>query len=110
MIGSVAPPLPNGDAKNQQQLKNQLALQTILHNPSIKTVAWVVALRGIFPLDEKTGFISNNQLSGETIAAYSLAIQQLEKAGKRVVFVIDNPTFPDPRSCISGGRRPPVNS
>lgn len=103
MIGSVSPPVPDGETRNSQQLKNQLALQTILRNSSIRTVAWVVALRGIFPLDEKTGFISNNQLPVETIAAYSHAIQQLEKAGKRVIFVIDNPTFPDPRSCISGG-------
>jgi len=27
-------------------------------------------------------------------------IQLLEKAGKRVVFIIDNPTLPDPKSCM----------
>jgi hypothetical protein len=89
---------------DRQQLKNRLALQTVVHNPSIKVVVLTVALRGIFTLNEDTGFIAADAVpSPEKIATYSRAIQQLEQAGKRVVFVIDNPTFPDPTSCISGG-------
>lgn len=103
MIGSVSPPEGDAASKDKQQLKNRLALQTIVRNPSIKVVVLAVALRGIFPLDSDTGFIvANVAPSPEKIAAYSGAIQQLEQAGKRVVFVIDNPTFPDPTSCISG--------
>lgn len=104
MMGSVYPPEPGTAPEDVQQLKNRLALQTITDDPSIKVVALTVALRAIFPLDGDTGFIAANvDLPAGKVAAYSRAIRQLEQAGKRVVFVIDNPTFPDPRSCVSGG-------
>lgn len=104
MIGSVYPPELDTADVDRQQFKNQLALQTIINNPSIKVVVLTVALRAIFPLNEDSGFIAPNAApSPGKIAAYSMAIQQLEQAGRRVVFVIDNPTFPDPTSCISGG-------
>ncbi len=104
MIGSVYPPERDAVPDDRRQLKNRLALRTIVHNPSIKVVALAVALRGIFPNDKGTGFSAENvALPPEKIATYSLAIQQLEQAGKRVVFVMDNPHFPDPTSCISGG-------
>ena len=104
MIGTIFPPEANAAADDQQQLKNRLALETIVHNPSVKVVVWTMALRDIFPVNTETGFIAENVvMPPEKIAAFSLTIEQLEQAGKRVVFVIDNPTFPDPTSCISGG-------
>lgn len=104
MIGTVAPPELEDASDDRQHLKNRLALQTVVANPSVKVVALTVALRGIFPLNEDTGFIAADAIpSAGKIATYSRTIQQLEQAGKRVVFVIDNPTFPDPTSCISGG-------
>lgn len=102
MIGSVFPPEPNSAAGDSQQMKNRLALETVIRNPDIKVVALAVALRGIFPVDGNTGYITAAPAPDKT-ASYSLTIQLLEQAGKRVVFVIDNPTFPDPTSCISGG-------
>jgi hypothetical protein len=39
----------------------------------------------------------------EGLLGVSNAIQLLEKAGKRVMFLVDHPGFPDPKSCISGG-------
>lgn len=100
MIGSVYPPEPGAPPED----KNLRALQTVIDNPSIKVVALVMALRGIFPLDKDSGFIPEGIApSPGVIANYSRAIGQLEQAGKRVVFVIDNPTFPDPTSCVSGG-------
>ena len=102
MIGSVFPPEPKAAADDRQQIKNRLALETVINNPSIKVVALTVALRGIFPVDSNTGFITSAPATDRT-ADYSRTIQLLEQAGKHVVFVIDNPTFPDPTSCISGG-------
>ena len=55
MIGSVSPPVAG--VSDKQQDKNRLALQTVLANPDIHTVIWVVALRGIFPVDAETGFM-----------------------------------------------------
>lgn len=104
MIGTVYPPERESAVDKRQHHKNLLALQTIVDNPTIKVVGLTVALRTIFPLDSDTGLIAANAaLPHEKIAIYSQAIQQLEQAGKRVVFVIDNPTFPDPTSCIGGG-------
>ena len=42
-------------------------------------------------------------LGEEEFKVYSALISRLEASGKKVIFVIDNPTFPDPTSCISGG-------
>lgn len=104
MIGSVSVPEINSAADDPGQIKNRLALQTIVANPSIKVVALVVAMRGIFRVNSDTGFIAEDAVPpAEKISSYSLAIQQLEQAGKRVIFVVDNPTFPDPTSCINGG-------
>ena len=102
MIGSVFPQELEAATDDHQQMKNRLALETVVHNPAIEVVALTVALRGIFPVDSNTGFITTTPAPDKT-ASYSQTIQRLEQAGKRVVFVIDNPTFPDPTSCISGG-------
>lgn len=104
MIGTVSPPERGIAPEDRQQIKNRLALQTIADSPSIRTVALVIALRSIFTLDDETGFIAANAAFPEAKReAYSQAIRQLEQAGKQVIFVVDHPTFPDPRSCINGG-------
>jgi hypothetical protein len=72
----------------------------------VRIVAIATAMRTIFPIDMDSGFISSGFDTADTAAifkAYDQAIDRIEKAGKQVVFVVDNPTFPDPRSCISGG-------
>lgn len=105
LIGSVRPPKLDAPTENRREINNQLALQTILDNPKIKAVILVVALRSTFQINEDTGFIEEDTapVAADWIRRYSEAIQRIEQAGKRAVFVIDNPTFPDPRSCISGG-------
>jgi len=100
MIGYFQPPQLNASLQD----RNLIGLQAIINNPSIRVVTLTLAIRGIYPLDDDTGFIAENTARyPDRIATYSRTIQQLEQAGKRVVFVVDNPTFPDPTSCISGG-------
>ena len=36
------------------------------------------------------------------LQTYRAVFQRLEQSGRRVVFVLDNPTLPDPNNCISG--------
>ena len=60
-------------------------------------------MRGIFQIDKLKGFIQSQGNSEEEFKVYSALISRLEASGKKVIFVIDNPTFPDPTSCISGG-------
>ena len=104
MIGTVYPPEEGVTLEDRQHQKNLLAFQAVAENPSIKVVALVVAARSIFKLNEETGFIApDTALPSAKIAIYSRAIAQMVGSGKKVVFVIDHPTFPDPTSCVSGG-------
>lgn len=84
---------------------NKLAMDRIVSDSEISVVVLSNALRGFTPLNQKTGFIDyrveEEKISG-WVAVYSAAIQRLQTGGKKVVFVIDNPTFPDPNSCITG--------
>jgi len=107
LIGSIRPPREPSDAPAdiKQQEKNRLAFETLKISQTIKTVVFVIAMRNIFQINNETGFISNpvpNNLN-EIFTLYRNAIADLTATGKKVIFLIDNPTFPDPRSCISGG-------
>lgn len=106
LIGSTKLPKHDAPPGDPSQARNRLALGAIIDNPSVKVVVLANALRGTFKADKETGFVTPEAAAADAagwLATYTQAIQSLEQAGKRVVFVIDNPTFPDPRSCISGG-------
>lgn len=100
-IGSVYP--ADATATERQQREDTLALQSVLANPDLKTVLWVVAVRKVFSVDAETGWFKSVPDITDRLRVYSAAITQLEQAGRQVWFVLDNPTLPDPRSCISGG-------
>jgi len=86
------------------------AFSVLEGNPNLQVIVMANALRGLFPLDADTGFIANSAIATEVIdqmvASYTRKITQWQSLGKRVVFVIDNPTLPDPNSCITGGLTP----
>ena len=83
------------------------AFSALESNPNLQVIVMANALRGLFPLDKDTGLIANPLLDMQAIdqmvATYTRKITQWQSLGKRVVFVIDNPTLPDPNSCITGG-------
>jgi peptidoglycan/LPS O-acetylase OafA/YrhL len=104
MIGTVYPPEENAALAPALREKHRIAFQTMIDNRSIKVVIIAVALRAILPIDQETGYVASKAtLSPARVTAYTNAIRRLEQSGKRVMFVIDNPTFPDPTSCVSGG-------
>lgn len=85
---------------------NQAAYAAIDANPNLKVVVLANALRGMFRLDAQTGLIAQHSTVEEIdkhVAAYSRMVKHWQGSGKAVVFVVDNPTLPDPNSCISGG-------
>ena len=85
---------------------NRAAMDALDANANLKVIVLVNALRGMFRLDPQSGLIAQHTNSPEIdqyVAAYSRAIQHWLASGKKVVFVVDNPTLPDPNSCISGG-------
>ena len=86
------------------------AFSALEGNPNLQVIVMANALRGLFPLGGDTRLIANSAIDMEAIdqmvAAYTRKITQWKSLGKRVVFVIDNPTLPDPNSCITGGLTP----
>jgi peptidoglycan/LPS O-acetylase OafA/YrhL len=87
-----------------------LALQTILAHPEIRLVALTTAMRVLFQLppgsDERLPLpdLWPRQHGVWALNGLSRTVDALEGAGKKVVFVIDNPTLPEPRKCLPGGR------
>jgi peptidoglycan/LPS O-acetylase OafA/YrhL len=105
LIGSVSPPHIDVP-KTERQRKNRIAFDNLLTQNSVEVVILANALRTLFAIDKMTGFVNPEIVeinSPEWLQRYSDTIRKLENSGKRVVFLIDNPTFPDPRSCIAGG-------
>ena len=85
---------------------NQAAYAAIDANPNLKVVVLANALRGMFRLDAQTGLIAQHSTVEDIdsyVAGYSRMVKHWQGLGKAVVFVVDNPTLPDPNSCISGG-------
>jgi len=105
LIDGVHPPPPNANPGTLDELlaKSKVAFEMIKNDPQIKVVVLANALRGIFPIDGKTGMIVGLGNSELQLQNFDQLITELEQVGKTVLFVIDNPTFPDPTSCISGG-------
>lgn len=100
MIGSIS------HWASENSPKNQIAYESIERDQQLKVVLFVNALRGLFPINFETGFIEKNISSAEIdekVIAYTKLINRFSEANKRSVFVIDNPSLPDPNSCVSGG-------
>ena len=105
LVDGVHPPPPNAssDKLDEHLAKSNMTFHLINRDPQIKVVVLANALRGIFPIDPKTGMITGVGNSEIQLENFDGLISSLEQAGKSVMFAIDNPTFPDPTSCISGG-------
>lgn len=91
---------PAMDARDPEKcLKgNQVALRSILDNPDIQVVVLGTAFRVLtqFSYADDAGRLSSEQAVWHGL---STAIDTLEQAGKKVIFVVDNPTLPDPSLC-----------
>ena len=84
---------------------NDLAMARIERDPEVKVVVFHNALRGMMPLEEGTGRVLREPTEAQMtqwLQTYRAVFQRLEQSGRRVVFVLDNPTLPDPNNCISG--------
>jgi peptidoglycan/LPS O-acetylase OafA/YrhL len=86
---------------NYQKLAN-IAIKAVSENPDIETVALVTAVRSLFRLanDYSIEDLPNNANYDAALEGLSNAANMLVKAGKKIVIVVDNPTFPDPRDCV----------
>jgi peptidoglycan/LPS O-acetylase OafA/YrhL len=100
-------PVPIGSSEDHADiLKVQQVFKAVSQTPSIQVVAIANTMSGLFPLNAKTGLIIPGSNATEQLRTWNQQIHALESVGKKVVVIIDNPTFPDPTSCISGGLTP----
>ncbi|HZV65988.1 MAG TPA: acyltransferase family protein [Telluria sp.] len=89
--------------KPYQKLVNT-ALDAIDGNPGIRTVVLAVGTRHLFPLkneaivDELPHATQQDYLAA--LDGLNATVDQIIRAGKKVVFVVDNPTLPDPKECL----------
>jgi peptidoglycan/LPS O-acetylase OafA/YrhL len=104
LIDGVHPAPIGSGTDNPTNQRIEQVFKSVANSPWIKVVAMVNTITGIYEIDPKTGLIvSGSHVAREQFEIWSSQISALEKAGKKVVLVIDNPIFPDPTSCISGG-------
>lgn len=82
---------------------NREILARLTADASIEAVVLVVSgkvLTGIGYVGEPSDVVD----PGAAVLGLANATRALQAAGKRVLFVIDHPTFPAPRDCIAGRR------
>jgi peptidoglycan/LPS O-acetylase OafA/YrhL len=86
---------------NHQRLA-KIAIKAVSENRDIETVALVTAVRSLFQLsnDYSIEDLPNNGNYDAALEGLTNATSLLTKAGKKIVIVVDNPTFPDPRDCV----------
>jgi peptidoglycan/LPS O-acetylase OafA/YrhL len=106
MLGNMTPIIAEDsrfDPKNQ--LRTKLALEAVIGNKKIEVVMIGVALRSLFGVQEvyTQDSMASSPHYQSSLIGLDGTITLLESAGKKVVFLIDHPGFPDPKSCISGG-------
>jgi peptidoglycan/LPS O-acetylase OafA/YrhL len=89
----------SGVSPEQCARANKLALNALLSNKRIHTVLLVTASR----LLEKPHYTAPaNVETSKPVVQYGLeqTVQTLQRAGKRVMLLIDNPTIAEPRFCL----------
>ncbi len=92
-----------GDDPSLCRDANITALRMLLNTPELKTVVLVMTDRDVIGQT----FADRDQTAPRTSAALDgldQAVTALERAGKRVALVLDNPRLRDPRQCMD--RRP----
>jgi peptidoglycan/LPS O-acetylase OafA/YrhL len=101
LIGEPScPPMVGVDISEDCTAANHVALTSLISNDDIKLVLLGGAKRDISDQQYRpTG--ENKPTSDSGYYGLSRSIEALQKAGKRVAIVIDNPTLPDPKECMT---------
>ncbi len=106
MLGNMIPIVAElSQAKDKHTIKTEIALNVLINNPDIEVVVLGVALRSLFRVPEVYSQKDMNTSAHfrDSLVGLDKTITILEKANKQVVFFMDHPGFPDPKSCIGGG-------
>ena len=104
-MGSKGSPLPiiSDDPRYAQyQYGSAAALKSLAENKSVEVVLIATATRALFRLKTDTDIEDLEASPNYQIAFDGLqrTVDVLKTAGKKVVFLIDNPTLPHPEDCM----------
>ena len=112
--GATVPLLPINSSLPLQFPLGLIAVDAVVKNKEIETVALVLSVRGIFGLSDGVQAPDNQKtydytylkrLSNTTnyqvaFDGLSGTISRFQDAGKKVVLVVDNPALPSPKDCF----------
>lgn len=101
--GATVPVISDAAAYQPYQRLAREAFTAIIANEQIDTVVLVTGVRSLFilPTDYSIEELPASGLGDVVLDGLGRAVRELVAAGKRVVLVIDNPTLPDPKECMS---------
>ncbi|WP_260858598.1 acyltransferase family protein [Paraburkholderia sp. BCC1885] len=93
-----------GDDPQMCREANDKALHMLLNNPALTTVVLVMSDRDVVDAQFAADGASEVDSSSAAVEGLDKAVTQLQRAGKHVSLVLDNPRLRDPRQCMD--RRP----
>ena len=100
--GSPLPVLSNNPIYAGVQEKTSIAVARIKALPEIQTVVLVAATRGLFRLKNNYSIedLPSSQNYAAALEGLSNVVNEFNGAGKKVVLVVDNPSFKEPKLCV----------
>lgn len=101
--GAPVPVMTSRGTYGPHEIVASIAVEELAKNSEIKVVALMTATRALFQL-ERIDSIEGLPASKYYDAAFeglSAVVNKLVTAGKKVVFIMDSPSFPDPTLCMN---------
>ena len=109
-LGPVEPILSSDEIYKQYQKSALAAVEKIAANPNFEKIVIVAATRSIFLLNNEYSIddLESSANFDSALAGIQSFTKKLLPLGKKIVFVIDNPTFKDPDDCLVRNLRPKI--
>jgi hypothetical protein len=103
---AVLPVLTDSPTFGPYKTPSRAALQALQGDRNVDTVVIAAATRSLFHLHNAWTIedLPASPFYDDTFESVAPFVRQLLAGGKRVVFVVDNPTFPDPTRCMRDAR------
>ena len=98
MFGSPVPLITDDPRLTALQPMILAAVDTVATNSEIEEVVIVSAMRNLFQVRYHNGYMKDLEHSREydvAFSGFSETLARLQKAGKKVIIVVDNPALPD---------------
>jgi peptidoglycan/LPS O-acetylase OafA/YrhL len=100
--GTAVPVVASEGALSMYRPLSDVALKSLASDSKVETVVLVTATRALFLLQDVTSIeeLPRSENYARVLEGLTNSVTALLAAQKKVVLVIDNPTFPDPTMCM----------